>query len=155
MKLLGVLRRPPVDNGSDLFWIDSEALGRDNVTKAKNFIKLEFTFRELCVELIFSELVKHHLQMFSMILFILGEHQDIIEIHQGEFIGVGVEDEVHHTRESWRGIYKAERHDSIFIRTKACSECCLGNILFTNANLMITHMKVKLGENFSTFELLE
>ena len=90
-----------------------------------------------------------------MILLILGEDQDIIEIHQNEFIGVGVEDKVHHSRESWRSIDKAERHDSIFIRTIACSECCLGDILFTNANLMITHTKIKLGEYFSTFELLE
>ena len=93
--------------------------------------------------------------MFGMILLILGEDQNIIEIDQDEFIGVGVEDEIHHARECWRSIDKAERHDSIFIRTKTCSECCLGNILFTNANLMITHMKVKLGEYFSPFELLK
>ena len=90
-----------------------------------------------------------------MVLLILGEDQDIIEIHQDEFIGIGVEDEIHHPREYWRSIDKAERHDSIFIRTKARSESCLGNIFFTNTNLMITHTKVKLGEYFSTLELLE
>ena len=93
--------------------------------------------------------------MFGMILLILGEDQDIVEIHQDEFIGIGVEDEIHHPRECWRNIDKAERHDSIFIRTKACSECCLGNIFFTNVNLMITHTKVKLGEHFSTLKWLE
>ena len=55
--------------------------------------------------------------MFGMILLILGEDQDIIEIHQNEFIGIGVEDEIHHPREHRRSIDKAERHDSIFIRT--------------------------------------
>ena len=35
------------------------------------------------------------------------------------------------------------------------SECCLGDIFFTNANLMITHTEIKLGENLSTFELFE
>ena len=93
--------------------------------------------------------------MFGMILLILGEDQNIIEIHQNEFIGVGVEDKVHHSREYWRSIDKAERHDSIFIRTKACSQCCLGDIFFTNANLMITNTEVKLGKHLCTFELLE
>src|SRR3954470_18790751 len=102
-----------------------------------------------------SELVEHQSQMYGMILLILGEDQNIIEIDQDEFIGVGVEDEIHQARECWRSIDKAERHDSIFIRTIACSECCLGNIFFTNANLMITHTKVKLGEHLSTFELLK
>ena len=90
-----------------------------------------------------------------MILLILGKGQGIIEIHQDEFICVRVEYEVHHAREHWRSIDKAERHDSIFIRTKACFECCLGNILFMNANLMITHAEVKLGEYFGTLKLLE
>src|SRR3954469_7573091 len=102
-----------------------------------------------------SELVEHQSQMNGMILLILGEDQNIIEIDQDEFIGVGVEDEIHQARECWRSIDKAERYDSIFIRTIACSECCLGNIFFTNANLMITHTKIKLGEHFSTFELLK
>ena len=90
-----------------------------------------------------------------MILLIHGKDQYIIEIHQDEIICVRVEDEVHHARECWRSIDKAERHDNIFIRTIACSECCLGDILFTNANLMITHTEVKLGENLGTFKLHE
>ena len=90
-----------------------------------------------------------------MILLVLGKDQNIIEIHQDEIIGVGVEDKVHHSRECWRSIDKAERHDSIFIRTIACSECCLGDILFMNANLMITHTEVKLGEYLSALKLLE
>ena len=102
-----------------------------------------------------SEFVQHQSQLLGMILLILGKDQNIIEIHQDEVICVRVEDEVHHARERWRSIDKAERHDSIFIRTKACSECCLWNIFFTNENLMITHTKVKLREYFSPFELLK
>src|SRR3954469_3146832 len=93
--------------------------------------------------------------MFGMILLILGEDQNIIEIDQDKFVDVGVEDEIHQASEIWGSIDEAERHDSIFIRTKACSECCLGNIFFTNANLMITHTKVKHEEYLSTFKLLE
>ena len=103
----------------------------------------------------FSEFVQHQSQMLGMILFVLGKDQNIIEIHQDKVICVRVEDEVHHARERWRSIDKTERHDGIFIRTIACSECYLGNILFTNANLMITHTEVKLGKHLCTFKLLE
>ena len=58
------------------------------MTKIKNFIKPKLTFGKLHIELILSELVKHQSQMLGMILLILGENQDIIEIHQDEFIGV-------------------------------------------------------------------
>ena len=103
----------------------------------------------------FSEFVEYQSQMLGMILLILGKDQNIVQIHQDEIICVRVEDEVHHVRERWRSIDKAERHDSVFIGTIACSECCLGDILFTNANLMITHTEVKLGEYLSTLKLLE
>ena len=93
--------------------------------------------------------------MLGMILLILGKDQNVIEIHQDKVICVRVEDEVHHARECWRSIDKAERHDSVFIGTIACSKCCLGDVLFTNVNLMITHTEVKLGEYLSTFELFE
>ena len=125
------------------------------MTKVKNFIEPKLTFRELRVELMFSEFVQHQPQVLGMILLVLGKDQNVIEIYQDEVICVRVEDEVHHARECWRSIDKAERHDSLFIRTIACSECCLGNILFTNSNLMIAHTEIKLGEYSSTFELFE
>ena len=52
----------------------------------------------------FSEFVEYQSQMLGMILLILGKDQYIIEIHQDEFIGIGVEDEIHHPRECWRSI---------------------------------------------------
>ena len=101
-----------------------------------------------------SEFVENQSQMLGMILLVL-EDQNIIEIHQDEIICLRVEDEVHHVRERCRSIDKTERHDSVFIGTIACSECCLGDILFTNANLMIAHTEVKLGEYLSTLKLVE
>ena len=92
--------------------------------------------------------------MFGMILLILGEDQDIIEIHQDEFIGVRVEYEIHHPRENWRSIDKTERYDSILIKTKPWSDCCLVNILFMFAQLVLILKKVELGEYFSSYALL-
>ena len=41
--------------------------------------------------------------------------QNVVEIDQNKVIGVGVEDEVHHARESRRSVDEAKRHDSVFI----------------------------------------
>ena len=112
-ELHDILRRLPVHSCRTLFWINNNAHGGDDVAKVKNFIKPKLTFGKIRIELVLSELVEHQSQMFGMILLILGEDQNIIEIHQDEFIGIWVEDEIHHPRECWRSIDKAERHDSI------------------------------------------
>ena len=88
-KLLDILRRFPIHNCGHPLGINSDALGRDDMTKVKNFIEPKLTFGELRIELILSELVEHQSQMFGMVLLILGEDQDIIKIHQNEFIGIG------------------------------------------------------------------
>ena len=80
-ELLHILRRFPIQNCRHLLGINSDALGRDDMTKVKNFIEPKLTFGKLRIELILSELVEHQSQMFGMILLILGEDQDIIEIH--------------------------------------------------------------------------
>src|SRR4051812_46593082 len=48
-KLLDILRRFPIHNFRHLLRINSDALGRDDVPKVKNFIKPKFTFGELSV----------------------------------------------------------------------------------------------------------
>src|SRR3954471_24031296 len=48
-KLLNILRRFPIQNFRHLLRVNSDALGRDDVPKVKNFIKPEFTFGELRV----------------------------------------------------------------------------------------------------------
>ena len=70
-ELLHILRRFPIHSCRHLLRIHGNALGRDDMTKVKNFIKPELTFGELCIELILSELVEHQSQMLGMILLFL------------------------------------------------------------------------------------
>ena len=85
------------------------------MTKIKNLIEPKFTLGELGVELVFPELIEYQTQVLGMIFLVLQENQNVIEIDQNEVIGVGIEDEVHHARESRRSIDEAKRHDSVFI----------------------------------------
>ena len=50
-----------------------------------------------------------------MIFLVLGKDQNVIEVDQDQVICVGVEDDIHHARESWRSVDEPERHDSVFI----------------------------------------
>ena len=81
-ELLDILRRFPIHNCGHLLGINSNALDRDDMPKVKNLIKPELTFGKLRIEFMLSELVEHQSQMFGMILLILGEDQNIIEIHR-------------------------------------------------------------------------
>ena len=85
------------------------------MTKIKNLIKPKFTLGELGVELMFPELIEHQTQVLGMIFLVLRKDQNVVEIDQNKVIGVGVEDEVHHARESRRSVDEAKRHDSVFV----------------------------------------
>ena len=114
-ELLHVLRRFQIHNCRHFLRIHRNALGRDDTTKIKNLIEPKFALGELGVELMFPELIENQTQVLGMIFLVLGKDQNVIEVDQDQVICVGVEDEVHHARESWRSIDKAERHDSVFI----------------------------------------
>ena len=49
-ELLDILRRFPIHNSGHLLGVNSNALGRDDVTKEKNFIEPKLTFRELRID---------------------------------------------------------------------------------------------------------
>ena len=79
--------------------------------------------------------------------------QNIIKVQQDEFILEWGEDIIHHPTEGWLSIGQTERHHRVLIRAKSCSESSLWNVLFANANLMITHPEIKLREDLSPFQL--
>lgn len=81
--------------------------------------------------------------------------QNIIKIQQDEFILEWGEDIIHHPTEGRWSIGQTERHHCILIRARACSESSLWNVLFANANMMITHPEIKLREDLSPFQLLK
>ena len=64
-ELLHILRQFPIHNCRHLLRINSNALGGDDVTKIKNFIKPELTFGKLRIELMLSELVEDQSQMLA------------------------------------------------------------------------------------------
>ena len=70
-KLLDIVRRFPIHNCGHLLRIHGNALGRDDMTKIKNFIEPKFTLGELGVELMFPELIEYQTQVLGMIFLVL------------------------------------------------------------------------------------
>ena len=54
--LLHRFRRFPFNNGLNLFWVNSYALGRYDMTKVSDFRNPELTFGELGIEAMFTKL---------------------------------------------------------------------------------------------------
>ena len=76
--------------------------------------------------------------MFSMFFFVLRIYQDIIQIDYDELVELIHEYVVHQTGECGWSIGQAKRHDGVLVRTIMSDECSLGNILFTDTDLVIT-----------------
>ena len=97
--LLDILRRSPIENSLNSLWVDSNTILRDDMPKVGHFRKPEFTFRILCIELMFSKLFQNKSKVFSMFFFVLGVYKDIIQINHDELVEVIHEYIVHQTRE--------------------------------------------------------
>src|SRR3954466_14537282 len=133
--LLDGLGRSPVKNSLDTFWGDGNAILGNHMPKVGYFGKPELTLRILSIEFVFSKLFQYKAKMFSMLFFILGVYQDIIQINHDKLVEIFHEYIVHQSRESGWCISQAKGHDSILVYTIASNESGLRNVLFTDSDL--------------------
>src|ERR1041384_4425971 len=91
--------RSPVKNSLDTFWGDGNAILGNHMSKVGDFRKPEPTLRILSVEFVFSKLPQYETKMFSMIVFVVGIYQYIIQINHDELVEVFHEYVVHQSGE--------------------------------------------------------
>src|SRR3954464_9884903 len=113
--LLDGLGRSPVKNSLDTFWGDGNAILGNHMSKVCYFWKPELTLRILSVEFVCAELGQYKTKMFSVFFFILGVHQDIIEINHDKLVEVFHEYIIHQSGEGGRSIGQAKGHDSVLV----------------------------------------
>jgi hypothetical protein len=70
----------------------------------------------------------------------------VIEKHQHKPLEVGVEDVVHQSLESGRGIGEPKRHDQELEVAMVGAERCLGDVVGVHPHLVVPGAEVKLGE---------
>src|SRR6185312_14118071 len=97
-----------------------------------------------------SQSLKNDTQMFSMIFFILGVDQNIVNENHDEFIQLRHEDRIHQVHKICWGVGKTKRHNQIFIESISGQESSLWNITRLDFYLMVARTKIDLRENLGS-----
>jgi hypothetical protein len=93
--------------------------------------------------------------MFGMFHFIFGIYQNVIDKDHYEFIKLCHEYRVHEIHEVGWGICETDGHDQELVDIIMSRESSFGNVTRSNFDLMITRMKIDLGENFGSSQLIK
>jgi hypothetical protein len=94
-------------------------------------------------------------KVLLMLFFILGVDQDVVNEYHGKLVQLRHEYGVHQVHEMCRSIGESKQHNQILIQPVPGRECSLTNVLWMDLDLMITRMKIDLGEDLSTGKLIE
>ena len=88
--------------------------------------------------------------MLSMIFFILGVDQNIVNEYHDEFIQLRHEDLIHQVHKICWGVGKTKRHNQILIESISGRESCFWNITWLDFYLMVARTKINLRENLGS-----
>jgi hypothetical protein len=125
------------------------------MSKKWNLLQPECTFAKLGIESMVTKSLQNNPKMLFMLFFILGLDQDVINEYHDKLVQLWHEYGVHQIHEMCRSIGDSKRHNQILIQPIHGRECSLGNVFWTNLDLIITRMKIDLGEEFSTGKLIK
>jgi hypothetical protein len=114
----------------------------------------EFTFGELSIKLMISQMLKDNSEMFGMFFLVFGIDEDIIDKDHYEFVKLRHKHKVHKIHEVGWGICETKRHYQKLVKTIMSGENGFRNVTRSNFDLMLTRMKVDLGENFGSSQLI-
>jgi hypothetical protein len=115
----------------------------------------EFTFGEISIKLMISQMLKDNSEMFGMFFLVFGIDEDIIDKDHYEFIKLRHEHRVHEVHEVGWGFRETKGHYQELVKTITSGESEFRNVIRSNLDLMITRMKVDLGENFGSSQLIK
>ena len=93
--LLHRFRGFPFNNGFNLLRINSNAFGRNDMTKISYFRNPELTLGELGIEAMFTEFHEDETKMFLMFFLRFGVDKNVIQIYHNKLVEIFMEDGVH------------------------------------------------------------
>jgi hypothetical protein len=92
--------------------------------------------------------------VFVMVMSVLREDEDVVEVEYNEDVSHVLKDVIHEVLECCWSIRQSEWHDKVFERPIAGAKGCLPFLTRCDLNIVITRMKIKLGVDVRTFELV-
>jgi hypothetical protein len=93
--------------------------------------------------------------MFGMLLLIFGIDDDIIDKDHYEFVELRHKHGVHEVHEVGWGIRETKGHHQELVKTITSGESSFRNVTRSNFDLVVTGMKIDLGENFGSSQLIK
>jgi hypothetical protein len=118
-------------------------------------IQPEFAFGELSVKLMISQTLQDNSEMFGMLLLIFGIDMDIIDKDHYEFVELHHKHGVHEVHEVGWGICETKGYHQELVKTITSGESSFRNVTRSNFDLVVTRMKIDLGENFGSSQLIK
>jgi hypothetical protein len=100
----------PIHHFLDFSRIHGDTLLRNSVAQKFHTIQPEFTFGELSIKLMISQMLKDNSEMFGMLLFAFGIDKDIIDEDHYEFVELRHKHGVHEVHEVGWGICETKGH---------------------------------------------
>lgn len=136
--------RPVLDN-LDFSRIHSQTVRRKKESKILNSILVKSTFVGSSVEPMFSESSENFLNMFAVIIGVVGVDEDVVQVDDHCDVKKIGEDVVHEMLKCRRGISKSERHYTPFERAVFGSESGLPFISGGDADEVVSVTEVDFG----------
>jgi hypothetical protein len=90
-----------------------------------------------------------------MFFLAFGIDENIIDKYHDKFVELRHKHGVHEVHEVSWGIRETKRHHQELVKTIMSGESGFWNVTRSNFDLMVTRMKVNLGENFSSSQLIK
>jgi hypothetical protein len=115
----------------------------------------ERTLVEASEVVVLAQDTKDEGQVFGVLSGVLGKNENIIEEDHDEVVKVGAKDVVHGTLERSGCIGETKGHDFELVVAVTSTECCLGNIILSNAYLPVARLEINFGEDRGSLETVE
>jgi hypothetical protein len=145
----------PIHHLLDFARIYGDSILGNIVPQEFHTLQPKFTFGELSIKLMISQTLKDNSEKFGMLLLVFGIDKDIIDKDHYEFVELHHKHGVHEVHEVGWGIRETKGHYQELIKTITSGEGSFRNVTRSNFDLMATRMKVDLGENSGSRQLIK
>jgi hypothetical protein len=132
-----------------------DTIFRNSVPQKFDTIQPELAFGELSIKLMISQMLQDNSKMFGMLLLIFGIEEDTIDKDHYEFVELRHKHKVHEVHEIGWGICETKGHHQELVKIITSGESSFRNVTRSNFDLVVTRMKIDLGENFGSSQLIK
>jgi hypothetical protein len=130
--------------------IYGDTIFRNSVPQKFHTIQPELAFGELSIKLMISQTLQDNSKVLGMLLLIFGIDEDIIDKDHYELVELRHKHGVHEVHEIGWSICETKGHHQELIKTITSGESSFRNVTRSNFDLVVTRMKINLGENFGS-----